>query len=269
MTQVYEQDYRVQLEHVAKSFKRNGTTAPVLDDLTFSVNRGEFLAILGPSGSGKSTILRLIAGLEQPGGGRVSIGDRPVSVTDDRCAVVFQEPRLLPWRTVKANVALGARRRQEKQNGRIDRLLEEVGLGHVADAWPYQLSGGMAQRVGLARGLAAEPDVLLLDEPFAALDALTRLKMQDLLLQLHAHHGQTVILVTHDIDEALYLADRVVILGESPARLVASHDIGLVRPRDRAHPTLTHLRNEILRRFGVGIPVVSEDIDCPESLAAD
>jgi ABC-type nitrate/sulfonate/bicarbonate transport system ATPase subunit len=267
MTQL--QDHRVHLERVAKSFKRNGSRAPVLDDLSFSVNRGEFLAILGPSGSGKSTILRLIAGLEQPSAGHVSIGGRAVSVTDDRCAVVFQEPRLLPWRTVKTNVALGARRRPGRQADRIERLIDEVGLSHVADAWPHQLSGGMAQRVGLARGLAAEPDVLLLDEPFAALDALTRLKMQDLLLQLHAHHGQTVILVTHDIDEALYLADRIVILGESPARLVASHEVALPRPRDRAHPSITHLRNEILHRFGVGTPAVLEDIDCPESLAAD
>jgi ABC-type nitrate/sulfonate/bicarbonate transport system ATPase subunit len=245
----------------------------VLHDVNFTIDRGEFVAILGPSGSGKSTILRLIAGLEQPTGGKVSIGGRAVSVTDDRCAVVFQEPRLLPWRSVASNVALGARRRKGSQNGRIHQLLAEVGLSDVANAWPHQLSGGMAQRVGLARGLAAEPDVLLLDEPFAALDALTRLRMQDLLLQVRQKHSQTVVLVTHDIDEALYLADRIVILGESPARVVATHHIPLPRPRDRSHPVIGRLRDDILQWFGVGhglIPDIGrEDIECPEALAAD
>jgi ABC-type nitrate/sulfonate/bicarbonate transport system ATPase subunit len=259
----------VTLAEVAKSFPRNGATAPVLTDISFTVDPGEFVAILGPSGSGKSTILRLIAGLEQPTSGQVAVGGREVSVTDDRCAVVFQAPRLLPWRSVGGNVALGARRRKRKQTARINQLLEEVGLAHVADAWPHQLSGGMAQRVGLARGLAAEPDVLLLDEPFAALDALTRLRMQELLLQLWRHHAQTVVLVTHDIDETLYLADRIIILGESPARIVATHSVTLPRPRDRSHPTIGRLRDEILHRFGVGVTVERQDTDCNNALAAD
>jgi sulfonate transport system ATP-binding protein len=127
----------------------------------------------------------------------------------------------------------------------------------------------MAQRVGLARGLAAEPDVLLLDEPFAALDALTRLRMQELLLQLWRHHAQTVVLVTHDIDETLYLADRIIILGESPARIVATHSVTLPRPRDRSHPTIGRLRDEILHRFGVGVTVERQDTDCNNALAAD
>jgi ABC-type nitrate/sulfonate/bicarbonate transport system ATPase subunit len=259
----------VTLAQVCKTFRRNGADRTVLRDITFTVDRGELVAILGPSGCGKSTILRLIAGLDRPTSGDVAIGGGAVSVTDDRCAVVFQEPRLLPWRTVAGNVALGARRRGGDRDGRVAALLAEVGLGEAAKAWPHQLSGGMAQRVALARGLAAEPDVLLLDEPFAALDALTRLRMQDLLLQLHAHHAQTVILVTHDIDEALYLADRIVILGESPARIVATHHVALPRPRDRSHPTIGRLRDEILRRFGVGIPAERQDTDCPGALAAD
>lgn len=261
------------LAEVAKSFRRNGATAPVLTDISFTVDRGEFVAILGPSGSGKSTILRLIAGLEQPTSGEVAIGGREVSVTDDRCAVVFQEPRLLPWRSVGANVALGARRgsrrRKGKQTERIRQLLDEVSLEDVANAWPHQLSGGMAQRVGLARGLAAEPDVLLLDEPFAALDALTRLRMQDLLLHVRQLHSQTVVLVTHDIDEALYLADRVIILGDTPARVVATHTVSLPRPRDRSHPTIGRLRDSILQRFGVGVAPERQDTDCPDALAAD
>ncbi len=257
----------VTLASVDKSFQRNGAPAPVLGDISFTIEPGEFVAILGPSGCGKSTILRLIAGLEQPTSGEVAIGGRRVSVTDDRCAVVFQEPRLLPWRTVAANVALGTRRRPERQHMRVSRLLAEVGLRDVANVWPHQLSGGMAQRVGLARGLAAEPDVLLLDEPFAALDALTRLKMQDLLLQIRELHAQTVILVTHDIDEALYLADRILILGESPARLVAAHQVDVARPRDRSNPALSTLRDTILTHFGVGRVPGRQDTDCPGAIA--
>jgi ABC-type nitrate/sulfonate/bicarbonate transport system ATPase subunit len=259
----------VTLAQVSRTFRRNGADKPVLADITLTVERGEFVAILGPSGCGKSTILRLIAGLDQPTSGDVAVGGRAVSVTDDRCAVVFQEPRLLPWRTVAANVALGAGRRKGSQRDRIDELLAEIGLADAAGAWPHQLSGGMAQRVALARGLAAEPDVLLLDEPFAALDALTRLKMQDLLLQVRERHHQSVVLVTHDIDEALYLADRIVILGESPARVVATHTITVPRPRDRSHPVIGRLRDDILRRFGVGVPIEREDREMPGALAAD
>ncbi|HEV2127184.1 MAG TPA: ABC transporter ATP-binding protein [Thermomicrobiales bacterium] len=259
----------VALAQVAKAFTRKNQYTDVLDDLSLAVDPGEFVAILGPSGCGKSTVLRLIAGLEQPTAGEVAIGGRPVSVTDDRCAVVFQEPRLLPWRTVAQNVALGARRRAGNQRERVAALLDEVGLAESAGAWPHQLSGGMAQRVALARGLAAEPDVLLLDEPFAALDALTRLRMQDLLLQVRERHDQTVVLVTHDIDEALYLADRIVILGGTPARVVATHRIPVPRPRDRSHPAIGCMRDSILRRFGVGLVPEREDTVCPGALAAD
>lgn len=259
----------VTFSNVDKVFFRNGVPSPVLRGVSLAVEASEFVAILGPSGSGKSTILRLIGGLEQPTGGQVVIGGHPVSVTDDRCAMVFQEPRLLPWRSVAANVALGARRRRDTSGDRVGRLLAEVGLQDFANAWPHQLSGGMAQRVGLARGLAAEPDVLLLDEPFAALDALTRLRMQDLLLQVRAHHSQTVVLVTHDIDEALHLADRILILGNSPAQVVAEHSITVSRPRDRSDHAIGELRDEILRHFGVGTTADREDTECPRAIAAD
>ncbi len=259
----------VALAQVAKAFTHKNHYTHVFNDLSLVVDPGEFVAILGPSGCGKSTVLRLIAGLEQPTAGEIAIGGRPVSVTDDRCAVVFQEPRLLPWRTVSQNVALGARRRSGNRSEPVRALLDEVGLADSAGAWPHQLSGGMAQRVALARGLAAEPDVLLLDEPFAALDALTRLRMQDLLLQVRERHDQTVVLVTHDIDEALYLADRIVILGDTPARVVATHHIPVSRPRDRSHPTIGRLRDDILRRFGVASAPKREDSECPGALAAD
>jgi sulfonate transport system ATP-binding protein len=254
----------VTLTDITKSFGQ-GPGNPVLAEVTCSIEPGEFVAILGPSGSGKSTILRLVAGLEQATQGTVRIGDRPVAGTDPRCAVVFQEPRLLPWRTVERNVALGSRGDRRNRPAQVAGLLAEVGLERHGKAWPHQLSGGMAQRVGLARGLAAEPDVLLLDEPFAALDALTRLRMQDLLQQIRQRHGQTVILVTHDIDEALYLADRVLILGDAPARIVATRHIRAAHPRERTDSELARLREEILEIFGIG----TRDTECPGALAAD
>jgi ABC-type nitrate/sulfonate/bicarbonate transport system ATPase subunit len=234
-----------------------------LCDIKLTVGAGERVAIIGPSGCGKTTLLTIVAGLVSGYSGRLDIAP------GTRLAYVFQEPRLLPWRSVEANVSLGARRQSGQHRERVNQLLGEVGLQHVAGAWPHQLSGGMAQRVGLARGLAADPDVLLLDEPFAALDALTRLKMQDLLLHIRERHDQTVVLVTHDIDEAIYLADRILILGDSPAHLVASHLIDLPRPRDRSHPQLVALRDQILHHFGVGTLPERQDTDCPEALAAD
>ena len=249
----------VSLTQVTKTFTRDRAPVPVLHDLSLTTAPGEFVALLGPSGCGKSTVLRLIGGLETPSMGSVRIGDKVVTSTDDRTAVVFQEPRLLPWRTVADNIALGANRRrgdgsrrsrsQRRELGR--HLLERVGLPDAARSFPHQLSGGMAQRVALARGLACEPDVLLLDEPFAALDALTRMQMQDLLAEIWTDQQSTVVLVTHDVDEALYLADRIVILGGRPATIVDAISIPARRPRDRSDPALLPLRARILAHFGL------------------
>jgi ABC-type nitrate/sulfonate/bicarbonate transport system ATPase subunit len=245
----------VSLSQVTRTFTSGGSTIPVLDHLSIAAQPGEIVALLGPSGCGKSTLLRLIGGLDAPSSGRVEIGDRPVTTTDERCAVVFQEPRLLPWRTVAANVALGARRagkRGPAQRALVDHLLGQVGLDRNAHSWPHELSGGMAQRVALARGLAAEPEVLLLDEPFAALDALTRLKMQDLLVEVWSERKPTVILVTHDVDEAIYLADRIIVLGGSrPASIVARIEVPGARPRDHADPAFFALRARILSHLGL------------------
>ena len=246
----------VALHHVSKAFPAGRSTVPVLDHLSLTVQPGEIVALLGPSGCGKSTILRLVGGLEMPTAGQLAIGERPVTTTDERCAVVFQEPRLLPWRTVTDNVALGADRRTrgqaERSGALIERLLARVGLTDSADAYPHQLSGGMAQRVALARGLAAEPEVLLLDEPFAALDALTRLRMQDLLIEAWSDRKPTVLLVTHDVDEAIYLADRIVVLGGNrPASVVAQFAVPGERPRDHADPALFALRARILTHLGL------------------
>jgi len=239
----------VGLDAVYRHFGRGQSRVDVLTDVTLTIGAGEVVALLGPSGCGKSTLLRLIAGLDLPSAGSVTIDSEEVTDVDPHCAVVFQEPRLLPWRTLRENVKLGAR--GTKNDLDIDSLLAEVGLEGFETHLPKEVSGGMAQRTALARGLAGDPGVLLLDEPFAALDALTRLQMQDLLADVAQKSGATVVFVTHDIDEALHLADRVVVLagrGEGIAEIIR---VDQPRPRDRSHPDLAPLRTELLARFGI------------------
>ena len=229
----------------------------VIRDVTISANPGEVLAVLGASGCGKSTLLRITAGLDRPTAGVVRIDGGPVAGIDARCALAFQEPRLLPWRSLAANVTLGLPAGTTRADGgaRVAELLELVGLTAFANHRPSEVSGGMAQRTALARALARNPGVLLLDEPFASLDALTRLRMQDLLLDVHAAAPTTVLLVTHDVDEALQLADRVVLLGEE--RGVEGATIREVltvpgqRPRDRGSAELAELRATLLAGLGI------------------
>ena len=254
----------VEFSGLGRSFPTADGQRPVLRDVDLTVEAGEILAILGPSGCGKSTLLRIAGGLDTPTSGRVTIGDTAVAPYDVRCAVGFQEPRLLPWRSVAQNVALGLPRGIARKAGRqhVTRLLELVGLADFAGHRPREISGGMAQRASLARALARNPSVLLLDEPFGALDALTRLKMQDLLLDVHAAEPTTVLLVTHDVDEALQLADRIVVLGAEPADDEAGParpgaDIRQTvvvpgrRPRDRGSAELAELRGRLLDGLGI------------------
>ncbi len=210
----------------------------VLDDLYLHLAEGEFVALLGRSGSGKTTLLRTLAGLDPaPADARVEV--------PEPTAVVFQEPRLLPWRPVWQNVALGLAGADAR--GRADAALREVELGHRLDAWPATLSGGEAQRAALARALVREPRLLLLDEPFAALDALTRMRMHALVLELWRRHAPTTLIVTHDVDEALLLADRVLVL--EAGRITTDFPVGLGRPRDPA--AFGALRARLLRALGV------------------
>jgi len=211
----------------------------VLDGVDLDIAPGEFVAMLGVSGTGKSTLLRALAGLDREVTGELSVPG-PV-------AVAFQEPRLLPWRRVLANVALGLR--VPDAGAVAGRALEEVGLTERADAWPLTLSGGEAQRAALARALVREPSLLLLDEPFSALDALTRIAMHRLVLRLWERHRPAVLLVTHDVDEALILADRVLVLASG--RIVFSGPVEVPRPRDRDNPGLTALRHRLLTELGV------------------
>lgn len=249
----------VRLDQVARSFDVTGGRHDVLRGLDVELGSGEIVAVVGPSGCGKSTLLRLIAGLDRPSSGVIRIGGTALKGTDHRTAVAFQEPRLLPWRTLEKNVALGLPRGTDRAAGRerVRHLLQLVGLEHAADLRPREVSGGMAQRASLARALARGPEVLLLDEPFGALDALTRLRMQDLLLEIHAAEPTTILVVTHDVEEALYLADRVLLLrtlreeGPEAPSLARAVEVPGARPRDRADHTLAELRAGLLEGLGV------------------
>lgn len=244
---------RVQFRGVGRTFGSH----VVLAGVDLDVEPGEIVAILGASGSGKSTLLRIAGGLDAPTTGDVRIDGTRVNGIDERSAVAFQEPRLLPWRTVAQNVALGLPRGIGRDAGRarVASLLELVGLERFAGHRPREISGGMAQRTSLARALARNPGLLLLDEPFGALDALTRLNMQDLLLSVLDAAPTTVLLVTHDVDEALQLADRIILIGPDPrmpgARISQTVVVPGDRPRDRGSAELAELRADLLAGLGI------------------
>lgn len=225
----------IHVRDVSRSFVIDRQPHVAIQGVSFDVPGGSIVAIVGPNGSGKSTLLRLIGGLLQPDDGEIRIGDQPVEGADPRVGLVFQEPRLLPWRDVLDNVALPLELAGMARPGREERardLVELVGLSGFEGARPHQLSGGMRQRAAVARALVREPGVLLLDEPFSALDALTRERLDLELLRLWERTDTTIVLVTHDIAEAVFLADRVLVLSARPGRVVADVAVELPRPRD-------------------------------------
>ena len=230
-----------------------GGHLPVLDKVSLQVQPGEFVALLGPRGCGKSTLLRLVAGLEAPTAGQITQDGQPITRPDPSRIVVFQDPTLFPWRTVRDNVALGlqARKVPQAQYTRVDAALELVGLSEFAASYPHQLSGGMAQRAALARALVNEPQLLILDEPLGKLDSLTRLSMQGELLKLWQKAGFSVLLVTHDVEEALFLANRVVVFSPRPARTLTELPVDLPYPRHRSDPRFVQLRQQALRELGL------------------
>ncbi|OGO19435.1 MAG: hypothetical protein A2144_13970 [Chloroflexi bacterium RBG_16_50_9] len=238
-------------EHVSKGFPGCG---PVLDDFSHTVPSGSFVSLVGPTACGKSTLLRLILGLDQPDEGRIRFEGDGVGRAD-ACAIAFQEPRLLPWLTVQGNIDLVLSRHSGDRAGRVNGLLNLVGLTEFKNAYPKVLSGGMAQRVSLARALANEPDVLLLDEPFSAVDALTRMRLQDALIRIYMARPRTTVMVTHDIDEALLTSQRVIVLSTRPAQIVDIVDVTAAYPRDRTDANLFSLKTRILR----GLSVVALD----------
>lgn len=241
--------------HVSKRFDVAGESVHALDDINLSVVSGEFIAIVGTSGCGKSTLLRLLVGLEAEYDGDIRLDHQRLTRPGLDRAIVFQEHRLLPWLTAEANVALGLLKSdlsaQQKRQTAHEHL-ELVGLGGFARAYPSQLSGGMAQRVAIARALVNRPRILLLDEPLGALDALTRRRLQEELLRIVRHEGITAILVTHDVDEAVYLGDRIVVMRPHPGRIAGIVPVPLPYPRSRSHAAFVDLRDHILAMLGVG-----------------
>jgi NitT/TauT family transport system ATP-binding protein len=241
------------VEHVSHAFDIDGTDLPVLEDVSLSIRPGEFVALLGPSGCGKSTLLRLVAGLENPKAGILREDDLRIKGPHPSRVVVFQDPTLFPWRSVWDNVALGleAQGILKSQRQRVDAALELVGLSAFRNAYPHQLSGGMAQRVALARALVNDPKILILDEPLGKLDSLTRITMQAELVSLWQRKGLTALLVTHDVEEALFLANRVVVLSDRPARVKADILVERPYPRHRGDPYLADLRKQIFGLLGL------------------
>ncbi|MEM6711094.1 MAG: ABC transporter ATP-binding protein [Pseudomonadota bacterium] len=220
---------------------------PVLDGFSLSVASGEFVAIVGGSGVGKSTLLRVLAGLLPAQSGTIMLNAEE-SAARRRRAIVFQDGRLMPWRTLSANVAYGLdglKLTQEAKQARTDEVLRLTGLTELHDRYPHQLSGGQVQRAGIARALAVEPEVLFMDEPFSAVDALTRTSLQDELLRVWELSQKAIVFVTHDIAEAVFLADRVVVLSGSPARIALDQTIGLARPRKRGSAEVADLTRTI------------------------
>jgi ABC-type nitrate/sulfonate/bicarbonate transport system ATPase subunit len=244
--------HSLQIRNLAKSFVIDGREHPVFRQFDLDIEPGEFVVIVGESGSGKTTLLRMMAGLETPDNGSVSVSGRQVDGVGRERIMVFQEPRLLPWLTVHQNVSFGLELRGAGRGAvarKVDASLQLVGLSAFASAYPGQLSGGMAQRVGIARALVTDPEVLLLDEPLGALDAMTRMRMQRELERLWRDTNLTTIMVTHDIEEAVYLADTIVVMASPGDRFGEVVSVQLPRPRDRSDPQFVKIRDRLLTRF--------------------
>lgn len=242
------------IEHLDKEFTVDNEIVKVVSDVNLNVKEGEFISIVGPSGCGKSTLFRIIGGLETATDGIVRNKERCIDGISKNIGMVFQESRLFPWLKIRDNVAFGISREEKKETGRkteeiVDYYLDLVDLRDFANAYPNQLSGGMQQRVSIARTLIENPEILLLDEPFSALDAFTRMSLQGELLRIWERAGKTMILVTHDIDEAIFLSDRVIVLTERPATVKKEFRITLDRPRDRSSIEFMNIRRKIMMEF--------------------
>ncbi len=235
---------RLAIEHLHKTYA-DGTEAQ--RDVSVRAEDGEILAILGGSGCGKTTLLRLVAGLDQASGGAIAVGGERIAGTHPSISAVFQEPRLLPWLTVGQNIAFGGQRlAPAEQHARAGALLERIGLAGYGKRWPKDLSGGQQQRVAIARALIGHPGILLLDEPFSALDPFTRTSLHELLLALWAELKPTVLMVTHDVDEAVFLADRIVVMQPRPGRVHETIAVNLPRPRDKISPVFDTVTRRIM-----------------------
>jgi ABC-type nitrate/sulfonate/bicarbonate transport system ATPase subunit len=243
---------KIDVQGVSKVFRTRGGPVPVLDDISFSVADGEFVAVIGPSGCGKSTLLGVLAGFEQADAGTVRVDGEPVREPRRTAIFIFQQPSLFPWLDLRANLLFGLNGETREARERLAaHYIALVGLEGFERAFPHQLSGGMLQRAELARALMVKPEILYMDEPFGSLDALTRLRMRAELLRILSRERHTVLFVTHDVEEALHLADRVLVLSARPARIQAVIEVKPARPRVLSSPELLALKASILRELGV------------------
>lgn len=251
-SEIKEGEDQIHIRNLSKTYVTEDSETVVLEDFSLDIRKGELISIVGPSGCGKTTILRMLAGLVQPTSGKILIGDRECTTPGSDRGMVFQDFALFPWRSVRKNVEFGleiAGMPKEQRRERADKYLRIVGLEKFADHRVHELSGGMKQRVALARALVTNPDVILMDEPFGALDAQTRNLMQAGLLKILDKTDQTIIFITHSVDEAVFLSDRIVILTKRPAKIKEVVEIDWPRPRDRASPEFTALRKRILEEL--------------------
>ena len=240
----------IRVGHVSKAFQSKNSAMTAVDDVSFDVRGAQIMCIVGPSGCGKSTLLRMIAGLEPVTGGEITVGGKPVTGPSPSIGFVFQEYTLFPWRTVQKNVEFGLELKKvpyEKRKETADRYIDMVGLAKFKDAYPHQLSGGMKQRTAIARTLAVGPQILLMDEPFGALDAQTRNILQGQLLEIWQKEKVNIIFVTHSVDEAVFLADKVAIMTARPGRIKEIVDINIPRPRVRTDAEVNTVRDAILK----------------------
>jgi ABC-type nitrate/sulfonate/bicarbonate transport system ATPase subunit len=238
----------IDIQHVNKQYQVKNEVLPVLEDLTLSIEPGEFVAIVGASGCGKSTLLRLLVGLDREYQGEIKVNSSVVTGTSLDRGIVFQEHRLFPWLTLEQNVSLGLQNSgwsEERKQKAIRDHIELVGLSGFESVYPHQLSGGMAQRAAIARGLVNQPSILLLDEPFGALDALTRTRLQQELQNIWQREKITMVLVTHDVDEAVFLGDRVVVMQPRPGRIKKTFKVEIPHPRDRSDPALKAITEDV------------------------
>lgn len=241
------------IRNLGKTFTAANGKVEALKDIQLTMHKGEFISIVGASGCGKSTLLRIIMGLESKDAGSISIEGREIEDIGNNTSMVFQESRLLPWFTVEKNIHFGVTNNnkltKKQTEERVKELLELVGLENFGNVYPYQLSGGMQQRASIARALISNPRVLLMDEPFGALDALTRINMQHEILKIWQREHTTMVLVTHDIDEAIYLGDRVIVMSDRPGTIKKSFQVELPRPRNRDSSGFAEIHKKIYENF--------------------
>ena len=244
----------IEIHNVSRSYQQKESTFTALEQVNLKIERGEFICLLGPSGCGKSTLLNAMAGFDRVSEGQITIDSQPVTRPSLKNVTIFQNYGLLPWRSVEKNVELGLESQHlppEKRRQIAGHYLEMVGLSDFRNRHPAQLSGGMQQRVAIARALAVDPDIIFMDEPFAALDALTRMKLQDEISAICRQQHKTIIFVTHDIDESIVLADRIVIMTPNPGRIKTIIPVELAGRRDRTSPDFLHIRDHVFTEFRI------------------